>query len=511
MQHHLLVGEKALRSEGVDEADFRLEDQEEEEEHFTERAVTSGMARRKKAEAKVLLRKRDDESGRRRRSASSSNSNSSDSDESSRPQNRLRGINNREWYNRRSRSNSLSSSEHETDIRRRRARDRAQKNQNEAKSFDHCANQERHDKGQVLERPKETCRNSKRNSKQSDDDAGMSIDESTGQKEGGEAEPRRKEAPLRKSRQGDPSHHPRSYSSSSSSGSSSSSRSSSSSDSSSADESDQYASLPTSVSKPLFVPKSKRGTMAQITLLQEKAEEAKKRRAKEAEKTALQSRALVVEAVSASGKNGTSNHDDEGDEFDIGEAGEEFLSVPNDADLMTEDYPDLASAARDAWEVRELIRILRDIDTARTAKKEREELDRRRALTPNERLAEDRRTGRYRAPGAARRAGGQKDSTGGSYLQRFHHRGAFYMDEDTLARAGTDDVRHRAAEYSRAATGVDNIDKRTLPKVMQVKNFGLSGYSTKYKGLAKEDTTDKKQDLLPIQGVGSRSRLGKYS
>ena len=35
---------------------------------------------------------------------------------------------------------------------------------------------------------------------------------------------------------------------------------------------------------------------------------------------------------------------------------------------------------------------------------------------------------------------------------------------------------------------------------MQVKNFGLAGYSTKYKGLAKEDTTDKKLDFLPIRG-----------
>ena len=66
------------------------------------------------------------------------------------------------------------------------------------------------------------------------------------------------------------------------------------------------------------------------------------------------------------------------------------------------DDPDLVAAERDAWEVRELMRILRDVDVALEREKERRELGRRRALTDEERLAEDRSTGRYRAPGEAR-------------------------------------------------------------------------------------------------------------
>ena len=173
------------------------------------------------------------------------------------------------------------------------------------------------------------------------------------------------------------------------------------------------------------------------------------------------------------------------------------------------------------------MRILRDVDVALEREKERRELGRRRALTDEARLAEDRSTGRYRAPGEARRRaargrtdgsgggdGGGVEEGGGRHLQRFHHRGAFYMDEDTLDRAGPDDGRHRAAEYSRAATGEDKIDKTALPEVMQVKKFGFAGYSTKYKGLAKEDTTDRTMEFLPIRGRGGgsagRGRGGGY-
>jgi hypothetical protein len=41
---------------------------------------------------------------------------------------------------------------------------------------------------------------------------------------------------------------------------------------------------------------------------------------------------------------------------------------------------------------------------------------------------------------------------------------------------------------------------------MQVKKFGIAGYSTKYKGLAKEDTTDKTLDFLPIRGANTTGR-----
>eukprot|EP00957_Ditylum_brightwellii_P046845 3555619-Ditylum_brightwellii.AAC.1 len=45
-----------------------------------------------------------------------------------------------------------------------------------------------------------------------------------------------------------------------------------------------------------------------------------------------------------------------------------------------------------------------------------------------------------------------------------------------------------------------------MPEVMQVKKFGFAGYSTKYKGLAKEDTTDKSMDYVPLVSGGGRGR-----
>lgn len=70
-------------------------------------------------------------------------------------------------------------------------------------------------------------------------------------------------------------------------------------------------------------------------------------------------------------------------------------------------------------------------------------------------------------------------------MQKYYHKGAFYMDEDSVK--DTSDVRLRAAD---AATGEDKFNKEALPQVMQVKNFGRAG-QTKYTHLLDQDTTRK--------------------
>ena len=112
-------------------------------------------------------------------------------------------------------------------------------------------------------------------------------------------------------------------------------------------------------------------------------------------------------------------------------------------------------------------------------------------MTDEECLREDTKAGRYQAPGSNRQGGQEK----GKFMQRFYHRGAYYMDETEWDET---DVRHKAAEYALAATGDDKIDKSQLPEVMQVKNFGFARQNTKYKGLANEDTTDRSLRVAPL-------------
>mmetsp|Transcript_26989 Transcript_26989/g.38612 ORF Transcript_26989/g.38612 Transcript_26989/m.38612 type:complete len:626 (+) Transcript_26989:118-1995(+) len=474
----------------------------EEEDKFTINKTASGGGKRKKLQAKVLLKRGGDGNGRtdRRRRTYSDSSSASSSSSSSQSSSGDESTNRSSRKDRRRRPNSSSSSsssdEDEADLRRKRARAKAQGNQSQAFVVS------------VRDRKEDSTKDDSSQSCDKLDAPNKSIDTI------GNKIPQQKNMKQNKWEESltmkKKKNAARSGSESSSSDDNDDSSTSSSSSSSSEDESEDDI-APISVSKPLFVPKSKRGTVAEVEAQQRKQEEAEERRIQEKEKRAVQSRALVAEAVSAVGKNGGSSHGvGDADEFDTGEVGGEFIPVPDDSDPVDEDSPELVLAERDAWEVRELIRILRDVDEAVELEKERKELERRRALTDEERLVEDRRSGRYRAPGEARLVRRDDERRDGSksdinYLQRYHHRGAFYLDDDTLNEAGANDVRHRALEYSRSATG-DRIDKRSLPEVMQVKNFGLAGYSTRYKGLSKEDTTDKRLDFLPIRGASAGKR-----
>jgi microfibrillar-associated protein 1 len=256
-------------------------------------------------------------------------------------------------------------------------------------------------------------------------------------------------------------------SSSSSTSSSSSSSESSSDDSSSSDEEEEVR------AKPIFVPRHKRGVIQSAEELAEEEKANENKRKQLEEKRMKESRAMVQKVLLDASKQVGSNDD----AFE-GITGARN-SVPDDNDMDDdEEY--------DKWEVRELERLVYELDMETARMEEARERERRRNMTDEEIMKERMESGSARDKEELKRTG-----------QRYFHRGAFYMDESEWDES---DVRHKAEEYAAAATGADKIDKKALPKVMQVKNFGRANQNLKYQGLAAEDTTDKQMKVLPILG-----------
>ena len=213
--------------------------------------------------------------------------------------------------------------------------------------------------------------------------------------------------------------------------------------------------------KPVFVPKSKRSTAStkeQQDLMQE-VEEQQKRRLEEKRKELTRSQ--LAETLR---RNEHTVHLENADN-------DSNFGMPSDAS----DYDD--DVEYEAWKLRELKRLKRDIEEREADAFEKAELLRRRNMTDEERLAEDKLLGKQTAEEARQNKPKMK------FLQKYYHKGAFYMDSDSVQKG--EDV--RARDYS-AATQEDNINRETLPKILQVRNFGKKG-RTKYTHLVDQDTT----------------------
>ncbi|KAI9601752.1 hypothetical protein KEM48_000856 [Puccinia striiformis f. sp. tritici PST-130] len=123
----------------------------------------------------------------------------------------------------------------------------------------------------------------------------------------------------------------------------------------------------------------------------------------------------------------------------------------------------------ESWKLRELKRLRRDREILIKRAKEKEEIEARRLIPESERLKEDTQY--------ADQTRKSKPKGTQVFLQKYHHKGAFYADSDI----------HTKHDYTAPTEGTFT-KMELLPEVMQVRDFGKMS-RTKWTHLSKEDTT----------------------
>ena len=141
-------------------------------------------------------------------------------------------------------------------------------------------------------------------------------------------------------------------------------------------------------------------------------------------------------------------------EADVAAAEEQ--AQPSDVDTDDEAHE---AEEYSAWQARELGRVTRDRNDRETAFKEKEELERLRAMTDEERAAWD---AAHPPPVSAAQAA--KEKAKWAFMQKYYHKGAFFQTgaDDKFGTIGTFDIYKR--DFG-AATGEDKgVDRSLLPK-----------------------------------------------
>lgn len=218
--------------------------------------------------------------------------------------------------------------------------------------------------------------------------------------------------------------------------------SSNSQDSSSEDDNESSKLVP--IYKPVFISKRNRETIPN----QQNETEAEELEAKRLEEEKKVSQKLVQETLLR--------------EIAEKEVNQVFPEVDDNDGLNPE-------AEFEAWKLRELKRLKRDREALIQRAKEKEEIEARRMMPESERLKED-----LEYAEKTRKA---KPKGKQVFLQKYHHKGAFYADSDILKKH----------DYTAPTEGTFT-KMELLPAVMQVRDFGKMS-RTKWTHLAKEDTT----------------------
>ncbi|KAI9657486.1 MAG: hypothetical protein M1829_006896 [Trizodia sp. TS-e1964] len=212
--------------------------------------------------------------------------------------------------------------------------------------------------------------------------------------------------------------------------------------------------------RPLFIKKTDRNISSTINDAQTDAEKAKEDedRKKAAADEIVQEQLEKEAAIRAAGKK---NWDD--DESNEDEDVDDTDGLDPEAELA-------------AWKLRELKRIKRDREVIELAEREREEVERRRNLSKEERDEEDRE---FIAQQKA-----EKDGKGQmGFMQKYYHKGAFFQDD--AKEVGLDRRDIRGSRYQD-----DVANRELLPQALQIRDMtkiGKKGRS-KYRDLKTEDT-----------------------
>ena len=156
-------------------------------------------------------------------------------------------------------------------------------------------------------------------------------------------------------------------------------------------------------------------------------------------------------------------------------------------------------AEHQAWRLRELQRLKRDREAMIAREKEIEELERRRNLTAGEREKEDQD---FLSKQKEER---DENRTQSGFLARYHHKGAFFQDDEAAEILKKRDVM--------GAKFVDEVsDKSALPEYMRIRDMNKLGKKgrTRYKDLRNEDTGRYGEDIKRWRGAGdNRGRGGE--
>ncbi|CAN6909244.1 unnamed protein product [Brassica oleracea] len=211
--------------------------------------------------------------------------------------------------------------------------------------------------------------------------------------------------------------------------------------------------------KPVFVPKAVRETIAERERMEAEEEALEELAKKKLEMRKIETKAIVVEEVRKE------------------EERRKNVQLEEEADLGDVETDDETNEAEEyeAWHTRELGKIKREKEARGAMLREKEEVDKLRNITEEERKEWERDNN-------PKPSSSEKPKKKWKFMQRYYHKGAYFQEQGSDE---TDDIYQR--DYS-APTGVDKLDKSVLREVMQVKKFGRSG-GTKWTHLVKEDTT----------------------